>query len=361
MLNIASERFYGAKSEPVDAVEVVAREDAGGFEWQVLAVTHGGVTDEYQVLVDATSGADTDALSTPAGAQAYLDHVVRFGEVRGSVGGTAARAMGAEQSNTSLIVDDEWVLKVFRRLEHGVNPDVELLTGIADCPNVAGVRGHVVRGGATLALQQELIRGGEDGFDLAVADRLGDPAELGAAVRTVHDALAAAFGSETVPGARLRESLNAHLDALVPRAAQLAEHEGGLRELYSRIPDGDVEVQRIHGDLHLGQTLKTPERWYLIDFEGEPARPLAERRAPDHRLRDVAGMVRSFGYAAAVGGKSREWEKWGVEKLLAGYGVGMDPILAAYVADKAAYEVVYEANNRPDWVRIPLEAIAAVL
>ena len=360
MLDIASERFYGAKSEAIDSVEVLARADAGDFEWQVLAVAHGGVTDEYQVLVDASSDATSDALGSAAGAQAYLDNVSRFGEVHGSVGGTVARPMGAEQSNTSLVVDDKWVLKVFRRLEHGTNPDVELLTGIADCPNVAGVRGHVVRGGATLALQQELIRGGEDGFDLAIADRLGDPAELGAAVRAVHDALADTFDTDTVPGARLRESLNTHLDVMLPKAAALAPHEASLRALYARIPDRDVEVQRIHGDLHLGQTLKTPERWYLIDFEGEPARPLAERRAPDHRLRDVAGMVRSFGYAAAVGGWDEEWEKGGVEKLLEGYGVGADPILAAYVADKAAYEVVYEANNRPGWVGIPLRAISTL-
>lgn len=353
MFDISQERFYGAKSEPVDSVEVAAREEVGGFEWRILDVSHGGVTDAYQVLL----GGDADALATDAGAQAYLDHVSRFGEVNGTVGGSVARPLGAEQSNTSLVVDEKWVLKVFRRLEQGVNPDVELLTAIAQCPNVAGVRGHVTRGGATLVMQQELIVGGVDGFELATSGKLGDPTQLGAAVRTVHDALAGAFGTRTVAGSELRAGLNAHLDELLPQANVLDPYEKGLRELYARIPDEGAAVQRIHGDLHLGQTLKAGERWFLIDFEGEPARPLSQRRAPDHPLRDVAGMVRSFGYAAAVGGKDEEWEQGGVDKLLAGYGVEAGPILAAYVADKAAYEVVYEANNRPDWVEIPLRAI----
>ncbi|SDR80149.1 hypothetical protein [Corynebacterium timonense] len=359
VFDIARERFYGAKSEPVDSVEVAARAEAGEYEWRILDVTHGPVTDAYQVFLRA----DSDALATQRGAQAYLDNLPRFGEVRGTIGGTTARPLGAEQSNTSLVVDERWVLKVFRRLERGVNPDVELLTAIAHCPNVAGVRGHVVRDGATLALQQELIVGGTDGFELATADALGDPAQLGAAVRTVHEALAGAFGTRTVPGATLREGLNAHLDEMLPQAAPLARFEQGLRALYARIPDEDtgIQIQRIHGDLHLGQTLKTDERWFLIDFEGEPARPLEQRRAPDHPLRDVAGMVRSFGYAAAVGGFDAEWETRGVEKLLAGYGVEAGPILEAYVADKAAYEVVYEANNRPDWVGIPLGAIATLV
>ncbi|WKD57231.1 Maltokinase [Corynebacterium capitovis DSM 44611] len=356
MIDLTRERFYGAKSEAIDDVRVLASSPAGGFVWQIVAVSHGGTVDEYQLLSDDTR----DALATDHGAQAYLDHVRELGEVHGEIGGHRARPMGAEQSNTSLVVDDAWVLKAFRKLERGLNPDVELLSAIRDCPHVAGVRGYVTRGRVTLAMQQELIRGGTDGFDLAVADELGDPAELGRAIRVVHEALAEACGTQRVGGAALRDDLNSHLDELVGRACQLADHEDALRALYAEIPDDEVDIQRIHGDLHLGQTLKTggaEGRWFLIDFEGEPARPLEQRRRPDHRLRDVAGMVRSFGYAAAVGGRGEQWETEGVDKLLAGYGVGSDPLLAAYVADKAAYEVVYEANNRPDWVNIPLRAI----
>ncbi|QPK82822.1 trehalose synthase [Corynebacterium qintianiae] len=371
MIDLNAERFYGAKSEAIDSVEVAASRELGDFTWQLLDVTHGiggtggtgtAVTDRYQVLVSADG--ERDALATDDGAQAYLEGVAELGEVHGEIGGSAARPMGAEQSNTSLVVDDKWVLKAFRKLEEGVNPDVELLGAIADCPHVAGVRGHVSRDGATLAMQQQLITGGKDGFDLAVADDLGDPAELGRAIRVVHEALAEAFGTEEVSGEQLRSSLNAHLDELVGKARELAEYEGAIRALYRAIPDGPHQIQRVHGDLHLGQTLKTVAaehpRWYLIDFEGEPARPLEQRRAPDHALRDVAGMIRSFGYARAVGGFDTEWEQGGVDKLLRGYGTESaerDAVLAAYIVDKAAYEVVYEANNRPSWVNIPLEAI----
>nr|VDG63100.1 Maltokinase [Streptococcus thermophilus] len=356
-MDLHATRFYGAKSEPIDSQAVSVSVSLGTYEWQILEVRHGDTTDFYQVLVSG----DEDALNTDAGAQAYLEHLADFGEVHGDMSGSSARPLGADQSNTSLVVDDRWILKVFRKLEDGLNPDVELLTGIADCPHVAGVRGHLVRDGRTLAMTQELIDGGRDGFQLATTDGLSDADAyaLGAAIRTVHDALASTFGVEEVPASQIRVSLNAHLDELVGQAEQLRDYEDTLREIYSRIPDGDLLVQRIHGDLHLGQTLFVPAsepgaeggRWYLIDFEGEPARPLQQRRQPDHALRDVAGMVRSFGYA----------ELGNAEKLLAGYGADSDPagnpVLAAYIADKAAYEVVYEANNRPDWVDIPLKAI----
>ncbi|MCQ4627768.1 trehalose synthase [Corynebacterium sp. CCUG 65737] len=352
-MDLHAARFYGAKSEPIDSQTVSASVPLGSYEWQILDVQHGATTDFYQVLV----ADDEDALHTDAGAQAYLEGLAEFGEVHGDMSGSSARPLGADQSNTSLVVDERWILKVFRKLEDGLNPDVELLTGIADCPHVAGVRGHLVRDGRTLAMTQELIDGGRDGFQLATTNGLSDSDAhaLGAAIRTVHDALASAFAVDNVPASQIRDSLNAHLDELVDQAEQLRAHEGTLREIYSRIPDGDLPVQRIHGDLHLGQTLYVPAsepdtgtgHWYLIDFEGEPARPLEQRRQPDHALRDVAGMVRSFGYA----------KLGNTDNLLAGYGTDMDALLAAYVADKAAYEVVYEANNRPDWVDIPLKAI----
>ncbi|MGV0446612.1 trehalose synthase [Corynebacterium sanguinis] len=361
MIDLTRERFYGAKSEAIDAVEVAASRELDEFSWQILHVTHGDVTDSYQVLV--APGAERDALATEEGATAYVRGAAELGEVHGKIGGTSARPMGAEQSNTSLVVDDEWVLKVFRKLENGTNPDVELLSAIGDCPHVAGVRGHITRDGATLAMQQQLIDGGEDGFDLAVADALGDAGELGHAIGAVHSALAQAFGTSEVSGETLRATLNTHLDELVAQAPQLKEFESAMRQLYGSIDDGPHEIQRIHGDLHLGQTMKTVNatepRFYLIDFEGEPARPLSQRLAPDHALRDVAGMIRSFGYARGMGSHSADWEKANVAALINAYGAAADDtVLAAYVVDKAAYEVAYEANNRPEWVDIPLSAIA---
>ena len=352
-MNLHSARFYGAKSEPIESSAVTAEVPAGNYAWQLMDVVHGGVRDVYQVVVD--KHLDEDVLDTDAGAQAYLENVAAFGDVHGVFPVANARPLQADQSNTSLVVDEKYILKVFRKLEEGLNPDVELLSGIADCPHVAGVRGYVVRDGRTLAMLQDFIAGGHDGFQYALNTGLSDDDcfALGAAIRTVHDALAESFGDEDVPGTRIRELLHSRLDELVEHAEILRDYEKALRALYDSVPDDTVAIQRIHGDLHLGQTLltDTARRWYLIDFEGEPARPLEQRRQPDHPLRDVAGMVRSFGYAEAMGGHAN------VGALLAGYGVAENPILNSLIADKAAYEVVYEANNRPDWLKIPLGAL----
>lgn len=344
-MDLKNTRFYGSKSEEILDQQVVTDISAGSSSWQILEVDHGTV-DLYQVLISD----DTDVLDTEQGAQTYLEHLHNFGQISGDMSGRVAVPLGADQSNTSLVVDDRWILKVFRKLEEGLNPDVELLSEISDCPHVAGVRGHLTRDGRTLAMMQQLISGGRDGFQLALDPGLKDEEALGSAIRTVHEDLSRAFGTTEVPGAHIRDSLNTHLDELVQQTDALSSFEDTLRGIYARIPDDAVNIQRIHGDLHLGQTLLA-DRWYLIDFEGEPARPLEQRRLPDHPLRDVAGMVRSFGYAEAMGGRAD------VDKLLAGYGTERGPILDAYVADKAAYEVVYEANNRPDWVEIPLNAI----
>jgi len=130
------------------------------------------------------------------------------------------------------------------------------------------------------------------------------------------------------------------------------------------------DLQRIHGDYHLGQVLHSPERgWVLLDFEGEPLRPLSERSVPDQWVRDVAGMLRSFDYVGgtreqATGVPAREWVTSAQQAFLDGYaaGAGEDPrslgaLLAAFELDKAMYEVVYEARNRPGWVGIPLDAV----
>lgn len=362
MFDIASQRFYGAKSEPVDAIDVAASHPVEDAQWQLLDVTHGDTTDTYQVLLGGAD-LDIDVLHTDAGATAYLAALPQLGQVHGELRTGAATPLGAEQSNTSLVVGDT-IVKVFRRLEDGLNPDVELLSRIGDCPNVAAVNAYVTRGEQTLAMQQQLISGGVDGFELATDGAL-DPAEFGAlgeAMRTVHDALAQEFGVEHVDAARVAQRLAANFDEYVRRAPVLADIAPRVAQLYAALDaSGSLQVQRVHGDLHLGQTLKTPERWYLIDFEGEPARSLAQRRRLDHRLRDVAGMVRSLGYARAVGGFTPEWEQACTETLLAGYGAKHDALLAAYIVDKAAYEVVYEANNRPDWVDIPMQAITQLV
>ena len=124
---------------------------------------------------------------------------------------------------------------------------------------------------------------------------------------------------------------------------------------------GRTSDERVHGDLHLGQVLRTPDTYILIDFEGEPDRPLAERRRPDSPLRDVAGILRSLDYAAHVAGAGPEWAEAAGDAFLEGYGVERSPLLDAYVLDKALYEVVYEARNRPTWLPIPVRAVTRLL
>ena len=337
-------RFYGAKSEPVDKVEVVSETPAGDARLLILRVNGRHL---YQVLVDDTG---QDILATSP--ELYLRaHDLPQGE---------AKAIDGEQSNTSLIVGDQMV-KVFRRLEAGLNPDVELLSQIADCPHVAPVRGWVtdtIDGREhTLAMVQDFVPDADDGWRYALgfathnAPFGAEASLLGEATRAVHEALAGAF--EVGVGKPV-------LGDLLDTAPVLGEFADAARAVYDSLDD-EVPVQRVHGDLHLGQVLRTPDTYVLIDFEGEPARPLAERRRPDSPLRDVAGVLRSLDYAAHVAGASPEWAEAAGDAFLEGYGIGRSRLLDAYVLDKVLYEVVYESDNRPDWVHIPLAAVKRIL
>ena len=154
----------------------------------------------------------------------------------------------------------------------------------------------------------------------------------------------------------------------------------GLGQRFDRLrtATAPVTVQRVHGDLHLGQTLRTVKGWKILDFEGEPAKSLSERSDLWPAQRDVAGMLRSFDYAAGatlqgfgtstqLAYRAQEWSARNRTAFLAGYAsvagdeasAGGD-LLAAFEADKAIYEAVYETRNRPTWVGIPLRAIARI-
>jgi maltokinase len=203
------------------------------------------------------------------------------------------------------------------------------------------------------------------------------------ALREVHEDLAEHFpherrGSQEM--AQLASAMDSRLDAALEVVADLAEHADDLRATYARLHTVDrLGVQQIHGDLHLGQTLRTSLGWKIVDFEGEPAKPLAERLLPDSRWRDVAGMLRSFDYVPRVVERSfaedypegasqrayraEEWAHRNRNHFLTAYAGGeltddQQTLLRAYVADKAVYETVYETRNRPTWVGIPLAAVA---
>jgi maltokinase len=328
-----------------------------------------------------------------------------------SESGHDSLVLTGEQSNTSLVFGESAIFKVFRRVAPGPNPDLEVAMALAELgsTHIAEPYGWVetrMDGVTTvLAILSRYLRAASDGWSLAATsvrdlyalyadggtpsglageaggDFAGEAERLGVATAQVHADLAEAFGtSELEPEAirELAEQMFRRLDmaiAAVPELARYADMIGdafsGLAKLTEPVP-----AQRVHGDYHLGQVMRTQTGWVVLDFEGEPASPLAQRRARSSPLRDVAGMLRSFGYAArhqllthpernSLIPVTSDWVRRNGEAFCAGYaeGGGLDParnavLLRALLLDKAVYEVIYEARNRPTWLAIPLESIA---
>ena len=295
----------------------------------------------------------------------------------------APRVFTGQQSNTSVILGDVAMLKLFRRLELGRNLDIQVHDALnrAGVHDVAGLFGWAegswtsdgVTCDADLAMVVELLTGATDGWGLAL-DRLEagqsfatEAEALGRALAETHAALRDAFPVAEVTGREVAGVMTDRLSVATTAAPALLPHANGLRRCFAALTDTTLATQRVHGDFHLGQTLHTPDGWKIIDFEGEPAKTMAERVAPDSGWRDVAGMLRSFDYAAASvpGPGSADWAQECRTAFLRGYtGGDLDPQQAAaihaYEADKAVYEVIYEVRNRPDWVSIPLGAVATL-
>ncbi len=317
-----------------------------------------------------------------------------------------------EQSNSSVAFGEDSLMKVFRKVTPGVNPDIaihQVLTE-AGSTHVALLYGWLdlvdeeTDTTIQLAMLQQFLRTASDGWDLALAsvrnlfaeadlhadevggDFAGEAARLGVALAEVHVDLAEHFPVEE----RDAEAIDALASAMEGRLKDaldvvpaLAGHEERLRATFDRLRELDrIEVQQVHGDLHLGQTLRTVKGWKIVDFEGEPAKPLAERLKPDSAWRDVAGMIRSFDYAPRVVAltgvgvdsgdeagqrayRAAEWSARNRAAFLDAYmqqrGEDLDrtsaALLDAYLADKVVYEAVYEARNRPGWLSIPLAAL----
>jgi maltokinase len=220
------------------------------------------------------------------------------------------------------------------------------------------------------------VRAGDAGGDFA-----GESRRLGIATAQVHADLAAAFGTDelgTDAVGEVTERMYRKLDLAVAAVPELAKHIDMISDAYSELAKltGPFPVQRVHGDYHLGQVLRTETGWVVLDFEGEPATPLAQRRARSSPLRDVAGMLRSFDYAArhqlighagqaALSDAARDWVRRNASAFCVGYAEagGLDPVanqvlLRALQLDKAVYEVLYEARHRPSWLPIPLDSLA---
>ncbi|MEV5144600.1 maltokinase [Streptomyces sp. NPDC052727] len=300
--------------------------------------------------------------------------------------GLVARLMTAEQSNSSVVYGDTFILKLLRRVVPGVNPDLELPLALAreGCPRVpaptAWLHAEVAADTYVLAVLQPYVSGAADGWELALRelakgeDFAAEARALGRATAEVHTALARALPTVTLGHAQLEslvDGMTERLAAAVQAVPALRPYERGLRSAYEALGTLAAEgrtwtAQRVHGDLHLGQCLRSPSgAWSLIDFEGEPARPLAERRMPQPPVRDIAGMLRSFDYAAhSATPPAPDWAHTCRSAYCSGYAevAGRDPrtdpvLLRAYETDKAVYEVVYEARHRPDWLPVPLNAV----
>jgi maltokinase len=394
------------------------------FEWvDTLAHVHVGTVgrddqsfEVYDALHDKTvTGAWLRKID-----REEFDHDAGRGlrAVRGATAGDLpldepSLVVSAEQSNTSLVFGNEAILKVFRRIEPGRNPDIEVHAALATrgSRHVAELLGHVevswtdssgrpVDGDA--AMLQQFLRSATDGWQLAQisvrdlisegdlhADEVGgdfasESFRLGVATAETHTDMAAVLPTGSFDADDLHDlaaAMNRRLESAVSENRKLADHVDGLRAVFERVSTlpGPVPIHRVHGDLHLGQVLRTTQRWVMLDFEGEPMKPITERTALDSPLRDVAGMLRSFDYVARhlsadhphepqAAYRATEWADRNRDAFLDGYAEGSgqdlraDPsqvaLLAAYEADKAVYELVYETRFRPSWTAIPLAAIA---
>jgi predicted trehalose synthase len=438
---LVQQRWFGAKASAVSHLGILAAVPLRESDPPLLADAllearfPAGTHDLYQVLLGARPNGEGwsegvigeagdwtlyDALADPK-ATALLGQlladgseltggagVVRFHTVDAPSLGGNVRAMGAEQSNSSIVFDERSVLKVFRKVEPGANPELEMLRFLQDhgFKNIAPLEGWYEFAGelmeATLGVLQAYVADARDGWELAL-EEIDDPRlidrlrRLGTVTARMHTTL----GSDaTDPDFAPEDPGDEGLSLLV------ATIDEQIEQIFMRLPDGDERVAEItnrgeeirdrlqllshvgvggklirhHGDYHLGQTLLSREGdWVILDFEGEPARPLLERRRKRSPLRDVAGMLRSFAYVASASDIQRGhpapdgWEGRARDAFLGAYLESVEPsllpasqagtekLLQIFELEKAVYELRYELNNRPDWVGIPVRGILRLL
>jgi len=383
-------RPTGGQDDPAGALGTCRDPDVTGSGEEVLVVDATRDPEAMRVALQALARAGGDRRdappSPPARTGTVHDHLL-FPLPQVDL---TPHPFEGQQSNSSVFFGDHLVLKVFRRLGIGRNPDIAVHAALSREAGVGVARlygwadAQWVDDGtelsADLAMLVERFPGARDGWDLAGSrcrageDFSTEAAELGAALRRVHAGLAARFPTATEPASRVAAAMVARLERACRMAPELAPYAPGLTDILTASTDRQLPIQHIHGDFHLGQALRVSDaqdgtHWRIIDFEGEPMVPLAERWRPDSPWRDVAGLIRSIRYASsAPAGDSdapaREaWAHRAQQAFLAAYCDGApDPddldVLRAYIVDKAVYEVVYEVRNRPAWAGIPLRAVA---
>ena len=415
---VHEQRWFGGKSLEVTGAEVVDEgvlraeprlADAlvelryGDGNHDLYQLLHG--RDQYDVIADPSTGTHLVSLVRQGLVVPTNDGQIAFEQFTEmpATPSETSRLLGIEQSNSALVVDDAFFVKVYRRLEAGENPDLELTRflvshGYEHVPHLYGwwsYAGPLL--GATLGMVQRYVPGSADGWSLALDELVGRPDDfiarvgrLGQVIGELHTTLAsdaedAAFSPEE-PSPESVALLTATMDEDIEHVflhlpdgeavAPIAGRGDAVRDLLRGLASVGSVGRRIrhHGDLHLGQVLWADDDWFVIDFEGEPARSLPERRAKRSPLRDVAGMLRSFTYAAAVAGVPQtEVEERSRTEFLDAYvdavqGSGLLPpreaterLLRIFELEKAVYELRYELAHRPDWVPVPVAGIARLL
>jgi maltokinase len=418
--DLTAQRWFGSKSQDVADVQVLETVPIDGFELAMVEVSfHPGTHELYQLATrdgeDAVADPDlmralvrlmdADADVEAGGGCVEFRHA---GEPIGEI--SDVRAMGAEQSNSSVVLDERIALKVYRRLGAGPNPELEVLRFLTErgFQHIAALRGWYTHTGrlidATLGVAQEFVPGSTDGWALALSDLREAPGrfveraeQLGEVTGALHAALASdatdpAFAPEETSAESLG-LLNATVDEEIERVfldlpddmPELAPIRGRGEEVREHLSllttvGSAGRVIRHHGDYHLGQVLlSADQRWIVLDFEGEPARTLVERRRKRSPLRDVAGMLRSFAYAASASRILDDtpapdgWEDEVRAAFIRGYlatadktllppgQAAIERLIAVFELEKAVYELRYELDNRPDWASIPVAGICRLL
>lgn len=452
-------RWFGAKHRTIESVatvdHVVVREGDPTLVLALFRVSFtDGETDIYHLPLLLREGEQVDAFDDVDQLRVLGDLFAHGATLHGANGNfhfsgaglnpleppghRSIRALGTEQSNSSFVLDDEVIVKMFRRVENGSNPDIELnrLLTSQDSDFVPLHLGDLYYEGALgdeeisfdLAIAQQFVADGRDGWEhvieevrkvydaihpedvkedirFLIEDRavnlLMEVEDLGAATAAMHVALSreeedVAFNPEPMDDSNLKELvvgatqlLRRQIDDGVEELADLESAICQKLEELLALNDPGAKI-RIHGDYHLAQVLWTHRGWKILDFEGEPARPLEERNEKQSPLKDTAGMLRSFGYAAltvlferAEPGTdewrrlqpwAETWEQVARERFLSAYlgkshegrflPADRDELFSLihfFEIDKALYEVGYERAHRPEWMRIPLRGIARLI